>query len=93
MKKTNICQHMLDLIEKEKNLQLKVLFEKVDGSKITKEKCIKNLIKDKMIFDYKFEGSRFYELHPNHIFHKDIKKYAERRIDELLKAVEYVEHD
>ena len=29
---------MLDLIEKEKNLQLKVLFEKVDGSKITKEK-------------------------------------------------------
>ena len=22
MKKTNICQHMLDLIEKEKNLQL-----------------------------------------------------------------------
>ena len=93
MKKTNICQHMLDLIEKEKNLQLKVLFEKVDGSKITKEKCIKNLIKDKMIFDYKFEGSRFYELHPNHIFHKDIKKYAEHRIDELLKAVEYVEHD
>ena len=61
MKKTNICQHMLDLIEKEKNLkvQLNVLFEKVDGSKITKEKCINEvIIKDKMIFDYKFEGSR-----------------------------------
>ena len=50
MKKTNICQHMLDLIEKEKNLQLKVLFEKVDGSKITKEKCIKKLIKDNYEF-------------------------------------------
>ena len=33
MKKTNICQHMLDLIEKEKSLQLKILFEKIDGSK------------------------------------------------------------
>ena len=91
MKKTNICQHMLDLIEKEKSLQLKILFEKIDGSKITKEKCLKKLINDKMIFGYKFEGGRFYELDPNHIFHKDIKKYSEHRIDELLKAIEYVE--
>ena len=93
MKKTNICQHMLDLIEKEKSLQLKILFEKIDGSKITKEKCLKKLINDKMIFGYKFEGGRFYELDPNHIFHKDIKKYSEHRIDELLKAIEYVERD
>ena len=43
MKKTNICQHMLDLIEKEKNLQLKVLFEIFDGCIVTKEKCIKSI--------------------------------------------------
>ena len=33
MKKTNICQHMLDLIEKEKNLQLKVYYLQIYNQK------------------------------------------------------------